>query len=159
MLLNFVAMGIKSQWADANVMLKRLWDERVAPTGMSQEDFGEKYGIGSQAMVSQYLLGTRPLNYDAAARFAKGFGCTIEDICPAMATTLAQEIVPVLGRRLWRSRLRSLALACLIPSLFTSPTPSHASVFSHGGVAVYYVKWRRWFWWLFPPIPQPCEIL
>jgi transcriptional regulator with XRE-family HTH domain len=104
-------MKPKSPYGDAHITLKRLWDEPIGPTGMSQEEFGELYGIGSQAMVSQYLLGTRPLNYDAAAKFAKGYGCSIEDICPEMARTLAKDIFPVLRRRLRRTRAAMLALA------------------------------------------------
>lgn len=150
-------MGIKSQWGDSSTMLRRLWSERVAPTGMSQDEFGEKFGIGTQSMVSQYMLGTRPLNYDAAAKFARGFGCTIEDICPAMATTLAQDIVPVLGRKLWRRRLGLLALAYLIPA-FLLPDPAQAGASSSGARAVYYVKSRRWLRWLLPLIPPDCEI-
>jgi hypothetical protein len=104
-------MKTKRPWSDAHVVLKRMWDQHIAPTGMSQDEFGRTYGIGSQAMVSQYLLGTRPLNYDAAAKFAKGYGCSIEDICPEMARTLARDIFPVLRRRLRRAGTAVLALA------------------------------------------------
>ena len=49
-------MRPKSPWTEAHTALKQLWDERIAPTGMSQEEFGERYGIGTQTMVSQYAL-------------------------------------------------------------------------------------------------------
>lgn len=108
-------MRLKSPWGDAHIALKRLWDERISATGMSQEEFGEKYGIGTQGMVSQYLRGSRPLNYDAAAKFAKGLGCSIEEICPPMAETLRKEIVPLLRRSLRRRRaLASFVAAGLI---------------------------------------------
>jgi transcriptional regulator with XRE-family HTH domain len=102
-------MRPKTQFSGAHITLKRLWDERIAPTGMSQEEFGEKYGIGTQGMVSQYLLGTRPLHYDAAARFARGLNCSIEEICPDMARVLLKDIFPVLRRSLRRRRLALLA--------------------------------------------------
>ena len=77
--------------------LKQLYDTRV-PKGMSQEEFGNAFGIGTQGMVSQYLNGIRPLNYEAAAKFAKGLKCTIADISPELARRLKVEIFPVLGR-------------------------------------------------------------
>lgn len=77
--------------------LKKLYDSRV-PEGMSQEDFGKANGIGTQSMVSQYLSGHRPLNYDAVLKFAKGLHCTIADISPAMAVKLKTEFLPILGR-------------------------------------------------------------
>lgn len=110
-------MKYKSPWGDAHIALKRLWEERIAPTGMSQEEFGEKYDIGTQGMVWQYLSGRRPLNYDAAAKFARGFGCSIEEICPPMAETLRKEILPLLRRSLRRRRaLASVAVAALLAS-------------------------------------------
>jgi transcriptional regulator with XRE-family HTH domain len=79
----------------ANLRLKRLYDARVR--GMNQDEFGAKYGIGSQGMVSQYLTGHRPLNLEAAAKFARGLRCTIYEISPEMAETIRHEILPVLG--------------------------------------------------------------
>jgi transcriptional regulator with XRE-family HTH domain len=114
----------KSPWSDAHIALKKLWDERIAPTGITQEEFGEKYGIGTQTMVSQYLNGARPLNYDAAAKFAEGFGCSIQDICPEMAKTI--HAWPVLRRSLRRRRAAVLAAIALLPALL-SPTPADAT--------------------------------
>lgn len=65
---------------------------------MTQEEFGQKFGIGTQGMVWQYLNGWSPLNFEAAAKFAKGLNCTIADISPPMARALRLEILPVLGR-------------------------------------------------------------
>jgi hypothetical protein len=42
---------------------------------LSQEQFGEQTGLGSAGMVWQYLHGHRPLNLDAACRFAKTLRC------------------------------------------------------------------------------------
>lgn len=143
-------MREKSQFTDAHLTLKRLWDERITPTGMSQEEFGEKYGIGTQGMVSQYLLGTRPLNYDAAAKFARGFGCSIEEICPDMARVLLKDIFPVLRRSLRRRRYACIAAASLISSLLQAP-PADASIYHNQNVApnasvilIAYKRARRW---------------
>lgn len=134
-------MREKSPWSEAHIALKRLWDERIAPTGMSQEEFGETFGIGTQGMVSQYLLGTRPLNYDAAAKFARGFGCSIEDICPEMAHTIRKDIIPVLGRSLRRKRAAVL-VAWLMPALFLAPSPSDARVL-HKSFCADNTHWMR----------------
>jgi hypothetical protein len=108
-------MRPKSPWnSDTHERLRKLWDERIAPTGMSQEEFGALHGIGNQSMVSQYLMGTRPLNYDAALKFAEGFKCTIADICPEMADRLARDFYPVLGVPLPRRSLRRRVAGMLI---------------------------------------------
>ena len=86
----------QSLWIGAHDSLKRLYEERVAHR-MTQAEFGRRYNIGSQSMVAQYLNGDRPLNVEATARFAKGLGCKIRDICPAMAEWLKREILPGLG--------------------------------------------------------------
>jgi len=64
---------------------KRLRALFVERSKLSQMAFGERYELGSQGMVSQYLLGKRPLNIDAAMKFAEGLGCTIDDISPSLA--------------------------------------------------------------------------
>ena len=100
--------------------LRVLYDQRV-PTGMSQEKFGETYGIGSQQMVWQYLSGKRPLNFEAAAKFAKGLRCTIAEISPELARKIKTEFLPVLGRV-------SLVLAFITPPLV--PTEAQARSFN-----------------------------
>lgn len=137
-------MREKSPWSDAHISLRRLWDERIAPTGMSQEEFGERFGIGTQGMVSQYLLGTRPLNYDAAAKFARGFECSIEDICPEMARTLSKDILPVLRRSLRRRRAAMLAAISLGAAALT-PQPADARIQHNYFYAdVIRIACRRW---------------
>lgn len=132
-------MGQKSNWNGAHVRLRRIYDERL-PEGMTQKAFGSKFDIGSQSMVAQYLSGTRPLNYEAAAKFAKGLGCTIYDISPEMADSLKDDILPVLGRAL----RRAAALACFALIPLTAPSPAEAAFFgSSRPPTVYYVKLRR----------------
>jgi transcriptional regulator with XRE-family HTH domain len=77
---------------------------------MTQAEFGKRYGIGNQSMVAQYLGGTRPLNYDVAAKFARGLGCKIEDFCPEMANSLAYDILPFVGKALRRGAVFLLIL-------------------------------------------------
>jgi transcriptional regulator with XRE-family HTH domain len=102
-------MRPKSPWTHAHVRLKRLYKERIGDS-MTQEDFGKRYGIGNQSMVAQYLNGTRPLNYDVAAKFAQGLRCKIDDFCPEMANALALDIVPYLGKALRRAAVFLLVL-------------------------------------------------
>src|SRR5688572_845879 len=85
-----------ARWPDAHARLRRLYQERI-PAGMSQAEFGAAYGIGTQGMVWQYLNGYTPLNFEAAAKFARGLRCTIHDISPEMAAALKADILPVLG--------------------------------------------------------------
>lgn len=136
-------MPLKSRWPDAHVNLRRLYEERVQD--MTQAQFGKKYDIGTQPMVWQYLNGHRPVNYEAAAKFARGLRCTIYDISPEMADSIKDDILPYLGRALRRAAV----LACFAIAPLTAPAPADAAVFgSSRPPTVYYVKWmarlRRW---------------
>ena len=127
------------RWPHAHQGVKRLYEERV-PEGMSQAEFGAQFGLGVQGMVWQYLNGYTPLNYDAAAKFAKGLRCTIRDFSPEMADELEAGIVPFLGRKV--RRVAALALVALLP-LF-APQPADAAIlhkiFGEGGRNTH---WRR----------------
>lgn len=118
--------------------LKKLYDARV-PEGMSQEDFGKAFGIGSQSMVSQYLSGHRPLNYEAVVKFAKGLRCTIADISPEMAKFVRFELMPLVGRV-------ALVLAAFgVPALM--PTKAEAAFNITVSQVTHYLRrlfgWRR----------------
>lgn len=102
----------QDRWNGAHVRLRALFDQRA---GMSQLEFAEKYGLGTQGMVWQYLSGYRPLNYEAAAKFAKGLNCRIDDFSPEMAHALREEILPVLGRTAKATAKAALLLALLLP--------------------------------------------
>jgi len=67
---------------DDAARLRALFKEKAT---LSQLAFGERYELGTQSMVSQYLLGRRPLNVDSVMKFAEGLGCTINDISPSLA--------------------------------------------------------------------------
>lgn len=64
--------------------LRRLFENREAPR-LTQAAFGEKFEIGSQAVVWQYLNARIPLNMEKAVRFAKGLGCDIAEFSPRLA--------------------------------------------------------------------------
>jgi transcriptional regulator with XRE-family HTH domain len=110
------------RWPDAHVTLRRVYEERV-PRGMSQAEFGATYGLGVQGMVWQYLNGYTPLNYDAAAKFARGLRCTIRDISPAMAASLEADILPVLGRM-----ARKVAALAFLAISLAHPPPAEATL-------------------------------
>lgn len=131
--------------SDAHVNLKRLYDERI-PADLTQGEFGKKYGIGTQGMVWQYLSGRRPLNLEAAAKFARGLGCTIFDISPEMAEALRQDVVPVLApRSWWRKSLAKIALLILAASPALVPTPADAE--TGFNINKLHIAWRRLLWW------------
>jgi transcriptional regulator with XRE-family HTH domain len=73
--------------------LEELWELKKP---MSQERFAEAYGIGTQGMFYQYVHGVVPLNYDAAAKFAKGLSVNIDDISPTLASELRDVVCPYL---------------------------------------------------------------
>lgn len=71
--------------------LKKLFDER---SKLSQAAFGMEYEIGTQGMVSQYLLGRRPLNLHAASKFASGLGVGIAEFSERLAKE-AREVASI----------------------------------------------------------------
>ena len=130
--------------SDAHINLKRLYDERVKE--LTQGEFGKKFGIGTQGMVWQYLSGRRPLNVEAAAKFARGLSCTIFDISPEMAEELRQDVVPVLAPRSWwkktLAKAATLLIAASAPACLVAP---HGAEAANETPVVYYVKrfWRK----------------
>jgi hypothetical protein len=132
------------RWPEAHIGLRKLYEERV-PSGMTQGQFGARYNIGTQGMVWQYLNGHRPLNVEAAAKFARGLRCTINDISPEMAAALQRDLLPVLGPKMLRAALAKAALVLVAVGLAPSPFPAQADDFSTKTSPAYYVKRR---WWL-----------
>lgn len=74
--------AIKNQEAND---LSRIWKAAPKSKRGTQEEFGEKWGIGSQSAVGQYLRGDIPLNFKAAMAFASGLECQISDFSPRLA--------------------------------------------------------------------------
>lgn len=62
--------------------LRELWEKRKT---MTQVEFGEKYGIGTQGAMYQFLNGVTPISLKAAIGFAKGLNCQISDFSPRLA--------------------------------------------------------------------------
>ncbi len=62
--------------------LRAIWDNSEHP---SQAEFGERYNIGNQSAVGQFLRGAVPLSMNAAQGFALGLGCAISDFSPRLA--------------------------------------------------------------------------
>ena len=69
--------------------LKELYEQAGPKT---QERFGARFGIGSQALVWQYLNGYIPLNLKAALKFAHGLNCDIGDFSPTLAAELPESM-------------------------------------------------------------------
>lgn len=67
--------------------LLNLW--RGAGHGLTQAEFGARYGIGSQAAVGFFLNGKSPISMKAAKGFAVGLGCSIADFSPRLARDAA----------------------------------------------------------------------
>lgn len=120
------------RWPNAHIQLRRLYDERVRPTGMTERQFAEEYGLGkTQGIVWQYLNGYVKLNIEAATKFAQGLRCNIKDISPEMDRLLRA----ALGLGRWSKPLGvALLAACL-----AGPEPVGAVTYSggNGGGSMY----------------------
>lgn len=66
--------------------LKRLF--KATKHGLTQAEFGERFGIGSQGAVWQYLNGKTALNLKAAKGFAEGIDCSVADFSPRLAAEI-----------------------------------------------------------------------
>src|SRR5574341_811269 len=66
--------------------LYALW--KATNHGLTQAEFGERYAVGNQSAVGQFLRGDAPLSQKAAAGFAKGLGCSIAAFSPRIASEL-----------------------------------------------------------------------
>ena len=62
---------------------KRL-KEAFQTQSLGQLQFGQKFGIGSQGMVWQYLSGKRPLNIQSLLKFCEGISVDPESISPTL---------------------------------------------------------------------------
>jgi len=64
-------------------LLRELWH---AKKPCSQAEFGERFEIGNQAAVSQFLTARTPLSLNAAIGFASGLGVRISDFSERLAS-------------------------------------------------------------------------
>lgn len=63
--------------------LRTIWD--ASNLSLTQQAFGEKFGIGNQSAVGQFLQGRTPLSMKAAIGFASGLKVRLEDFSPRLA--------------------------------------------------------------------------
>jgi hypothetical protein len=62
--------------------MRALWKARPHE---NQTVFGEKYDVGNQSAVGQFLRGETPLSLKAASGFARGLGCDVSAFSPRLA--------------------------------------------------------------------------
>lgn len=67
--------------------LRALWDARS--NRMTQAEFGQTFGIGSQAAVGHFLNGHAAISLKAAKGFAHGLGCEISAFSERLANEAA----------------------------------------------------------------------
>lgn len=54
--------------------------------GVNRAEFARTYALkGGQSMIYQNITGRRPISMEAALTYARGFGCSLEDISPRLA--------------------------------------------------------------------------
>lgn len=78
--------------------LHKRFDDLKASTGMGQAEFARKFAIpGGPSMVSQHIKGRRPMNLEAGAAYARGFGVPLEDISARLSRELmkAADVAPI----------------------------------------------------------------
>jgi len=74
----------EDELADAS-KLRAILQEKKATTGITQETVGHLCGWAGQQAVQAYLSGNTPINLDAAFRFSKALGVTLDEISPRLA--------------------------------------------------------------------------
>lgn len=91
------ATKIDDQQAAEARRLAELYRERSG--GMTQEEFGSKYNIGTQGMMWQLLNGRRPLSLKSAVGFARGLNVPLDEVSPTIAAEVkeAAQFVPDLA--------------------------------------------------------------
>lgn len=59
---------------------------RARFNGVNRAEFARVHHVpGGAAMIYQHITGRRPISIEAAQAYAKGFGCTLEDISQRLA--------------------------------------------------------------------------
>ena len=59
--------------------------------GVNKKDFAQNHKVpGGPSMLSQHLSGHRPMSLAAATAYAKGFGVSLAEISPRLASTVAE---------------------------------------------------------------------
>lgn len=82
------ATKIDDQQAAEARRLAELFREKSG--GMTQEEFGSRYNIGTQGMMWQLLNGRRPLSLKSAVGFAKGLNVPLNEVSPTIAAEVRE---------------------------------------------------------------------
>lgn len=69
-------------------LLSAIWQKTPATKRGGQTEFGERFKVGSQSAVGQFLRGEIPLNLKAARGFSEGLQCSIADFSPRLAAEI-----------------------------------------------------------------------
>ena len=73
----------RAMYQEEAARLRAIWD--ATPNRPSQAEFGERYEIGGQSAVNNFLRGASPLSLKAAAGFARGLGVPIAQFSTRLA--------------------------------------------------------------------------
>jgi len=82
------------KWQEEDAKRLKEW---VDSSGLSQLEIGEKFGIGTQGMVWQYVNAKTPLNLSAIIKFSNGLKCSVVEISPTLAEELSKANIGVEG--------------------------------------------------------------
>jgi hypothetical protein len=74
--------------AEEAQQLSAIWHRTPVTSRGGQAEFGEKFKVGSQSAVGQFLRGEIPINMKAARGFAAGLQCNIGDFSPRLAAEI-----------------------------------------------------------------------
>lgn len=70
--------------------LKALWLLYRAEGGLSQEDFGDTFHVGSQSAVTNMLNGHMAISLKAAKAFARGLDVEVKAFSPRLAAMMEE---------------------------------------------------------------------
>ena len=73
----------RAMYQEEAARLRAIWD--ATPNRPSQAEFGEKFDVGGQSAVNNFLRGASPLSLKAAAGFARGLGVPISQFSTRLA--------------------------------------------------------------------------
>lgn len=95
-----VPRSLETWQVDDATRLKALFEARKGR--FSLEEFGRRFEVGSQSIVSQYLNAQRPLNIQTAVAFAKGLDVEIGDFSPRLADEIRRS-TSTISESVWRA--------------------------------------------------------
>lgn len=103
--------------------------------GIGQASFARDNAVpGGASMLSQHLSGNRPISLEAAAAYARGFGCSLAEISPRLAKSAA----PFVERKSERGPLTpgAMELAALYDLIPVSDRVARATAYNIATTAI-----------------------